>query len=206
MRLFQAILIFAIAMAIAPTSATAQPKLDNNRYQLVFVGNVDAVAPWFEDHDGLADLKRRCAVLDFQPTDTLFRVRYAGDMPAGSRPPAIVFARPDSGVLYCATRDTMPASAEQLFREIRDSYKMAQERPSHADTSPRFSDDRRSGLRRDSSRLSGSGVVDTVAKLPSIRSPLNRLNETMQVIKYFLAALVAVMVALLVVTFLNRHD
>lgn len=119
--------VACIAAATMRDATAAELPEDGNKYQLIFVDSPADVMQWFREHKTLNQLAFRCKVIQYKSTDVLFRSRYSRAMPTGSAPPAFLFARGDSGVLYVATRDTMPTSADQLYRELKDAYRLAGE-------------------------------------------------------------------------------
>lgn len=124
---------------------------------------------WFDAHEGLRDLRRRCHFHRFRTTDDLYRARYKVDLPA-DRTPAIVFAAPNGDVIYLASRTTLPSKPSQLHAELKSTFSVYRDAVASGgkDGGERrqgFSDERNDF--RDS--MIANRVRDSVLKDPSIR-------------------------------------
>ncbi len=162
--------LIALAFFFAGSSTFAdEPVDDSENYQLVFIGDTAGIARWFEDHGGLAKLASRCHVSHYKTADTLFRERYTDAMPPGTSAPAIVFARPDSGVIYCATRDTMPITAATMFAEMGEAY--------------RLSGETGGTVKEGRPWRPGDRLRDTIDKIPTIRGTVADLDKTLRDLK-----------------------
>ncbi|TWU19542.1 hypothetical protein [Allorhodopirellula heiligendammensis] len=174
--------LVCVALLSCSVSPAGTPADDSGRYQLIFVGDSGEFAEFFREHSGLRSLASKCRVVRYSVDDTLFKTRFAKSMPAGSSPPAFIFARPDSGVLYLATRDSLPASADAFYSDLRTCYRLAGEGSDGAET--------RDGGR---ARLGGR-LLDSLGKLPAIRRELDGINSSLSRIRSDSAVLVALAV------------
>lgn len=167
-----AFLLTIVVAAMLPGIARGEtPVDDSGRYQLVFVGDSVEVTELFRNHAGLRSLAAKCAIHHFKADSTIFQARYANSMPAGSSQPALIFARPDSGVLYLATRDSLPTTGDALFDVLKSAYRIAGEGPDAAEV--------RDGGR---GRLGGR-LIDTLDKLPALTRDLSGINESLSRLK-----------------------
>ncbi|TWT91410.1 hypothetical protein [Neorhodopirellula pilleata] len=183
------ITVVSVILASTADAQTMPPR--PAKYQLVLVDEPPGVADWFRDHDGLLALAKRCDCSRLQSRSDLFRYRYAKSMPSGSSPPAIVFARPDSGVLYVATRDTLPTSADALYAELQASYRLAGEGPHASEISAQRGDRWRPGdrLRDTRDKLDTAGVA--IDQLGEIVAQLRESTWLLNAIAAGLAVLIA---------------
>jgi hypothetical protein len=190
-------IIIAVVGWMSCSDASAQKLVDDSKlYKIVMVDPTSNMEDWFADHAGLRTLSQRCMIHRFKSTDTLFRARYAKSMPSGSASPAIIFTRPDSGVLYLATADTLPSSADQLYDEMQSAYRLAGEGP-HADkveSTGMVAEDR--------------PLIDTARKLGDVSDQIADLSELLRSIKSdtLLWIAIAVLSAITLSTFIPRPN
>jgi hypothetical protein len=117
-------------ISLNPVSSPVSIDVQNPepRYQLaIFVNNQEAaksLQSWFKTHSGLATLKRACAFLVYTADNPLYVARYAGIVPA-SNFPAVLFLKPDGGHIYASGGPMLPRSADQLYSDMKEAYRLS---------------------------------------------------------------------------------
>jgi hypothetical protein len=105
-----------------------QVKQANNANLDVFVGS-DAqsqqLLKWFNSDPDLVRIKQGVNFQAYGPGNSLYKTRYASIIPESAFP-AVVFTRPDGGHIHLASRDQIPATAKELYEDLKQSFRLMQ--------------------------------------------------------------------------------
>lgn len=114
------------AICAASIAAPAQAQNAPAKYNLIVV---DSPTPspaavrllqWFETDQPLATLRSRTGFHAFTTSNPLYRERYAKSLPPADLP-ILALAAPDGRVAYKASGANIPATAAELFAEMREA-------------------------------------------------------------------------------------
>jgi hypothetical protein len=115
---------------MTPSTGVNDSLPKSGRYQIALFLGEDAksrrLAEWFETD---AQLKALAAKLDFQrytADNALYRSRYRREVPE-QHFPAILFLRPDGGHIHAAAKSMIPATASELYSDLKRSYGLAKQ-------------------------------------------------------------------------------
>jgi len=101
----------------------------NNKCQIaLFLDNSPKSAElknWFESDPGLTALRSKCTFEVYTPENALYRGRYAAIVPV-SQFPVVLFQYPNGGHIHAAGQKTIPATAAELYSDMKVGYEKAQ--------------------------------------------------------------------------------
>ena len=86
----------------------------------------DRVHSWLESHPGLRSLRDQCEFQAYAPENPLYKTRYAEDIPTTVFP-AVILQDSTGGHVHVATRNNMPSTAEELYRDFARGYELYQQ-------------------------------------------------------------------------------
>jgi hypothetical protein len=100
----------------------------SNRYQVALFVADDAqsqqLLSWFDSDPQLRNLRANCDFQVYRPDNTLYRTRYAAQVPIDQFP-AMLFLKPDGGHVHAAGKTMLPRSSSDLVSDIRQSLELA---------------------------------------------------------------------------------
>jgi hypothetical protein len=105
-----------------------QVKQANNANIDVFIGS-DAqsqqLLKWFNSDPDLLKLKSGVNFQAYGAGNSLYKTRYASIIPESAFP-AVVFTRHDGGHIHLASKDQIPATAKELYEDLKQSFRLMQ--------------------------------------------------------------------------------
>lgn len=105
-----------------------QIKQANNANIDIFVGS-DAqsqqLLKWFNSNPDLLKLKSGVNFQAYGAGNSLYKTRYAAIIPESAFP-AVVFTRQDGGHIHLASKDQIPATAKELYEDLKQSFRLMQ--------------------------------------------------------------------------------
>lgn len=81
------------------------------------------VKSWLETHPGLKSLREQCEWQVYAPDNPLYKTRFAGDVPTDAFP-VVVLQDHTGGHVHVASRNNLPSSAEELYRDFARGYEL----------------------------------------------------------------------------------
>lgn len=116
-----------------PVAPATQPQpvatpIQPSKYQLaLFLDSSpksQLLQKWFTEHKGLTDLRKATDFQIYTESNPLYQSRYKEIVPV-SQFPVVLFLRPDSGHVHAAGGHMIPASAAELYEDLRKSYALS---------------------------------------------------------------------------------
>ena len=105
-----------------------QVKQANNANIDIFVGSdpqSQQLLKWFNSAPDLIRIKQGVNFQAYGAGNSLYKNRYASIIPESAFP-AVVFTRPDGGHIHLASKDQIPATAKELYDDLKQSFKLMQ--------------------------------------------------------------------------------
>lgn len=164
-------MVCSVALAQSPpTPAPSLPGDGSNHYIVIIANQGDTrISSWFDNHARLKQLRAKVHMVQFTPKNPLYMARYADSIPE-SELPAVLFCLPDGGVVYKASKSTLPLSADQLFDEMRAAYELAKIKPPEIETVDHVESS--TGLAGLAERLRRP-LRDSITLAPQLRNSIN---------------------------------